>query len=226
MDAEKVLKDFEKGYITAEQLRDYLYHKEDMQNIRKRAISALLSTIPGEDPKREGLLETPDRVARMYDEIFGGYEMDPGVILSKTFAVDKVKEVEAGDIYQNGIVVVKDIPFYSHCEHHMVPFIGKVWVAYIPKERVVGLSKIARVVECFARRLQIQERMTTQIADVMEEVLQPLGVMVVIEAEHLCMAMRGVKKPGTNTVTSAVRGVFVDNASAREECMGLFGLQK
>ena len=226
MDAEKVLKDFEKGYITAEQLRDYLYHKEDMQNVRKRAISALLSTIPGEDPKREGLLETPDRVARMYDEIFGGYEMDPLKLLSKTFTVDNVKEIEAGDIYQNGIVVVKDIPFYSHCEHHMVPFIGKVWVAYIPRERVVGLSKIARVVECFARRLQIQERMTTQIADVMEEVLQPLGVMVVIEAEHLCMAMRGVKKPGTNTVTSAVRGVFADNASAREECMGLFGLQK
>lgn len=226
MDAEKVLKDFEKGYITAEQLRDYLDHKEDMQNTRKKAISALLSTIPGEDPKREGLLETPDRVARMYDEIFGGYEMDPISLLSKTFAVDKVKEVEAGDIYQNGIVVVKDIPFYSHCEHHMVPFIGKVWVAYIPRERVVGLSKIARVVECFARRLQIQERMTTQIADVMEDVLQPLGVMVVIEAEHLCMAMRGVKKPGTNTVTSAVRGVFADNVSAREECMGLFGLQK
>lgn len=226
MDAEKLLKDFEKGYITAEQLRDYLDHKEDMQNTRKKAISALLSTIPGEDPKREGLLETPDRVARMYDEIFGGYEMDPISLLSKTFAVDKVKEVEAGDIYQNGIVVVKDIPFYSHCEHHMVPFIGKVWVAYIPRERVVGLSKIARVVECFARRLQIQERMTTQIAGVMEEVLQPLGVMVVIEAEHLCMAMRGVKKPGTNTVTSAVRGVFADNASAREECMGLFGLQK
>lgn len=191
---------------------------------RQLAVYQLLSTIPHEDPKREGLLDTPYRVAKMYNEIFGGYEMDPLEILNKTFAVDD-EDDDAG-LYQQGIVVVKDIPFYSHCEHHMVPFIGKVWVAYIPTKKVVGLSKIARLVECYARRLQIQERMTTQIADALVEALHPLGVMVVIEAEHLCMAMRGVKKPGTNTVTSAVRGVFAEDSAARAECMSLFGLQK
>lgn len=226
MDADKLLHDFLRGAISEDQLRDQARMETCKKAMRKDAISMLLDSIPGEDPKREGLLETPDRVARMYDEIFGGYGMNPAEVLSKTFAVDKANEITAGDIYQSGIVVVKDIPFYSHCEHHMVPFIGKVWVAYIPSERVVGLSKIARVVEGYARRLQIQERMTTQIADAIEDALRPLGVMVVIEAEHLCMAMRGVKKPGTNTVTSAVRGVFADKPEAREECMSLFGLQK
>ena len=191
---------------------------------RQLAVYQLLSTIPHEDPEREGLLDTPYRVAKMYNEIFGGYEMDPLEILNKTFTVDD--EDDGAGLYQQGIVVVKDIPFYSHCEHHMVPFIGKVWVAYIPTKKVVGLSKIARLVECYARRLQIQERMTTQIADALVEALHPLGVMVVIEAEHLCMAMRGVKKPGTNTVTSAVRGVFAEDGAARAECMSLFGLQK
>ena len=191
---------------------------------RQLAVYQLLSTIPHEDPEREGLLDTPYRVAKMYNEIFGGYAMDPLEILNKTFTVDDGDD-DAG-LYQQGIVVVKDIPFYSHCEHHMVPFIGKVWVAYIPTKKVVGLSKIARLVECYARRLQIQERMTTQIADALVEALHPLGVMVVIEAEHLCMAMRGVKKPGTNTVTSAVRGVFAEDGAARAECMSLFGLQK
>ncbi len=226
MNAEKLLKDFLNGEISESQLRGHMYRENCKKAMRKEAVKMLLDSIPGEDAKREGLLETPDRVARMYDEIFGGYSMDPKVVLNKTFTVDKAEQVRAGDIYQNGIVVVKDISFYSHCEHHMVPFIGKAWVAYIPTDKVVGLSKIARVVEGFARRLQIQERMTTQIADALEEVLQPQGVMVVVEAEHLCMAMRGVKKPGTNTVTSSVRGVFAENPVAREECMALFGLQK
>lgn len=226
MNADKMLKDFLSGKISEAKLRADVTMKTCQMSQRKDAIKMLLDSIPGENSKREGLVETPDRVARMYDEIFGGYEMDPLAVLNKTFTVDKAEQVRAGDIYQNGIVVVKDISFYSHCEHHMVPFIGKAWVAYIPTDKVVGLSKIARVVEGFARRLQIQERMTTQIADALEEALQPQGVMVVIEAEHLCMAMRGVKKPGTNTVTSSVRGVFAENDAARAECLNLFGLQK
>ena len=226
MNAEQMLNDFLCGKLSETDLRVEMAKQTCKMAQRKDAVKMLLDSIPGEDSKREGLVETPDRVARMYDEIFGGYEMNPLEVLNKTFTVDKAEQVRAGDIYQNGIVVVKDISFYSHCEHHMVPFIGKAWVAYIPTDKVVGLSKIARVVEGFARRLQIQERMTTQIADALEEALQPQGVMVVIEAEHLCMAMRGVKKPGTNTVTSSVRGVFAENDAARAECLNLFGLQK
>lgn len=226
MNADTMLNDFLCGKISEAELRDRAARQKCKMSQRKDAVKMLLDSIPGENSRREGLVETPDRVARMYDEIFGGYEMDPLEVLNKTFTVDKAEQVRAGDIYQNGIVVVKDISFYSHCEHHMVPFIGKAWVAYIPTDKVVGLSKIARVVEGFARRLQIQERMTTQIADALEEALQPQGVMVVIEAEHLCMAMRGVKKPGTNTVTSSVRGVFAENDAARAECLNLFGLQK
>lgn len=197
-------------------------------NKRKEAIATLLSSIPNEDPSREGLLETPKRVANMYEEIFGGYEMDPHEILSKTFDSGKLHDSEEtpGDIYANGLVIVKDIPFYSHCEHHMVPFFGHAHVAYIPGERVVGLSKIARLVECYARRLQIQERLTNQIADSIIQELDPLGVMVVIQAEHLCMAMRGVKKPGANTITSSVYGVFTSNSEARAEVLSLLGLKK
>ena len=226
MNAEKMLKAFLCGKLSEAELRAEMSRQAGKMAQRKEAVKMLLDSIPGEYSKREGLVETPDRVARMYDEIFGGYEMNPLEVLNKTFTVDKAEQVRAGDIYQSGIVVVKDISFYSHCEHHMVPFIGRAWVAYIPTDKVVGLSKIARVVEGFARRLQIQERMTTQIADALEEALQPQGVMVVIEAEHLCMAMRGVKKPGTNTVTSSVRGVFAENDAARAECLNLFGLQK
>lgn len=194
---------------------------EVVKKIREEAVKNLLSTIPTEDPEREGLVGTPDRVARMYEEIFGGYEMDPHKILSKRF--------KAGEAEDKGMVVVKDIPFYSHCEHHMVPFFGHAHVAYIPKENgeVVGLSKICRLVECFARRLQIQERLTAQIADCINEELNPLGVMVVIQAEHLCMSMRGVKKPGSNTVTSVGRGVFMDNSNnARAEFMSMLDLNK
>lgn len=202
------------------------YHQQIDQ--RKSAIEVLLASIPGEDPSREGLLETPKRVANMYEEIFGGYEMDPHEILSKTFDAGKMHddEEEAGDIYANGLVLVKDIPFYSHCEHHMVPFIGHAHVAYIPNERVVGLSKIARLVECYARRLQIQERLTNQIADSIIQELDPMGVMVVIQAEHLCMAMRGVKKPGANTITSSVHGVFASTSEARAEVLSLLELKR
>ena len=195
---------------------------------RETAIKMLLGSIPGEDPEREGLKETPHRVAMMYEEIFGGYEMFPGDILAKTFDSGKMHEElhdEDIDIYTNGIVIVKDIPFYSHCEHHMVPFFGHVHIAYVPGQRVVGLSKLARLVECYARRLQIQERLTNQIADAIKEILQPSGVMVVVQAEHLCMAMRGVKKPGSNTVTSSVSGVFASNGDARAEVLSLINIK-
>ena len=194
---------------------------------RKHAVFELLSSIPGEDPTREGLEETPKRVALMYEEIFGGYEMDPHQILSKTFDAGIMHDEDCDeDIYTNGLVIVKDISFYSHCEHHMAPFIGKAYIAYVPGERVVGLSKLARLVECFARRLQIQERLTNQIADTIQEELHPAGVMVVIQAEHLCMAMRGVKKPGTKTVTSSVKGVLATNSTARAEVLSLLGIQE
>ena len=195
---------------------------------RTQAIKMLLETIPGENAEREGLLETPKRVANMYEEIFGGYEMDPATILSKTFDAGNTHDDECVpvDVYVNGIVIVKDIPFFSHCEHHMVPFIGKVNIAYVPKDRVVGLSKLARLVECFARRLQIQERLTNEIADAIIENLDPVGVMVTVQAEHLCMTMRGVKKPGAKTVTSSVSGCFADNSAARNEALSLMGVNK
>ena len=149
---------------------------------------------------REGLADTPNRVARMYEEIYKGMEEDAAVHLSKTFAVDS-----------NEIVVEKDITFYSTCEHHLMPFYGKAHIAYLPDGRVVGLSKLARTVEVYARRLQIQEQMTTQIAEAIMEHLKPQGVMVMVEAEHMCMTMRGVSKPGSRTVTMAARGCFQDN---------------
>lgn len=174
------------------------------------AVKVLLKAL-GENPEREGLKDTPNRVARMYTEIFSGYEQTPEEILGRDFD---------GEGYQD-MVLVKDIPFYSHCEHHMVPFYGVAHIGYVPKDRVVGLSKLARLVECFARRLQIQERMTSQIADAIESVLEPEGVAVVVTAEHMCMTMRGVQKPGAKTTTSAMRGVFFENASARAEFLSL-----
>ncbi len=178
---------------------------------RKNAVSDLLFSI-GEDLNREGLLDTPKRVAKMYDEIFSGYKMDPEAILKTTFNDEEHQEM----------VIVKDIPFYSHCEHHMVPFFGLAHVAYIPNGGVVGISKLARLVDCYAKRLQIQERMTSSIADDIMRVLNPLGAAVLIEAEHLCMTMRGVQKPGTKTITSAMRGVFLDDTNnARMEFLSL-----
>ncbi len=175
----------------------------------KAAVSELLEAI-GEDPARDGLVETPRRVASMYEELFSGLHDDPARHLEVTFAAD-----------HDEMVMVRDIPFASLCEHHLVPFLGKAHVAYIPAEdgRITGLSKLARLVDGYARRLQVQERMTTQIADAVAEVLRPRGVLVVIEAEHLCMSMRGVKKPGTVTVTSSVRGLFRSDVATRAEAM-------
>jgi GTP cyclohydrolase IA len=165
----------------------------------------------GEDPDREGLRETPARVARMYSEIFSGLHEDPGEHLKATFEVD-----------HDELVLVRDIPLYSVCEHHLLPWFGKAHVAYIPGEdrRVTGLSKLARLVEGFARRPQVQERLTSQIADTLVRMLSPIGVLVVVEAEHLCMSMRGVKTPGAVTVTSAVRGHFLTSPPARAEVLG------
>ncbi len=166
----------------------------------------------GEDPDREGLLDTPARVARMYEEVFAGLTEDPARHFEVTF-----------DEHHEEMVLVKDIPFYSMCEHHLVPFFGKAHVAYIPASdgRICGLSKLARLVEAFAKRPQVQERLTSQIADTLIEQLDPQGVIVVLEAEHMCMSMRGVKKSGSQTVTSAVRGVFEKSAPIRAEALSL-----
>jgi GTP cyclohydrolase I len=173
------------------------------------AIRELLVAV-GEDPDRDGLVDTPVRVARMYAEIFAGLHQDPTQHLKVTFEAN-----------HDEMVMVRDIPCASACEHHLLPFIGKAHVAYIPGDegRITGLSKIARLVDGFARRPQVQERLTTQIADEMERVLEPKGVLVVIEAEHLCMSMRGVNKAGSTTVTSAVRGLFRHNVATRAEAM-------
>lgn len=177
------------------------------QNKIKEAITLLLEGI-GEDVQREGLRETPDRIARMYAEIFSGMEEDAGIHLSKTFLTVSEEGFSTGE---SGMVLEKDIVFYSMCEHHFMPFYGKAHVAYIPDGRVVGLSKLARTVEVYAKRPQIQEQMTVQIAEAIMEYLRPKGVMVMLEAEHMCMTMRGVKKPGSKTVTSAARGSYRDN---------------
>ncbi|KAB1086831.1 GTP cyclohydrolase I FolE [Neorhizobium galegae] len=158
----------------------------------------------GDDPAREGLLDTPKRVAASYSELFSGYEQSPEDVLGRIF-----EEVSGYD----DIVLVRDIPFFSHCEHHMLPIIGKAHVAYLPNGRVLGLSKIARVVEIFGRRLQTQENMTAQIANAIEETLKPRGVAVMIEAEHLCMEMRGVQKQGSHTMTTTFTGEFKANAA-------------
>ncbi len=175
----------------------------------ERAVREILEAI-GEDPERDGLRDTPARVARMYTETCAGLHEDPSRHLKVTF-----------DAGHDEMIMVRDIPLYSMCEHHLVPFYGQAHVAYIPNVdgRVTGLSKVARLVEGFARRPQVQERLTTQVADEIEATLLPRGVLVVIEAEHLCMSMRGIRKPGASTVTSAVRGVFRDDVSARMEAM-------
>lgn len=182
----------------------------DKEKIR-RAVRDILEAI-GEDPDREGLAGTPDRIARMYEEIYSGLNEDPRKHLEIFFQDEKHEE----------LVLVKDISFYSTCEHHLVPFFGKAHIAYIPKGgKLTGLSKLARVVETVARRPQLQERITKTIADSIMEVLSPYGVVVVVEAEHMCMTMRGIKKPGSKTITSAVRGIFEKDASSRAEVMSL-----
>jgi GTP cyclohydrolase I len=176
----------------------------------EEAVRLILEAI-GEDPGREGLLDTPKRVAKMYEEVFSGLNEDPKQHFETIFSEDHEE-----------LVLVKDIPFYSMCEHHLVPFFGKAHVAYIPQNgRVTGLSKLARAVEAVAKRPQLQERITSTVADSIMEKLNPHGVMVVVEAEHMCMTMRGVKKPGSKTVTTAVRGVLAEDAIARSEVLSL-----
>ncbi|QSX08522.1 GTP cyclohydrolase I FolE [Alkalibacter rhizosphaerae] len=180
----------------------------DKERIEKAVREILIAV--GEDPDREGLLDTPKRIAKMYEEIFSGLTDDPSKHLEIYFQQEKYEE----------LVLVKDIPFHSVCEHHLVPFFGKAHVGYLPKNgKLTGLSKLARVVETVAKRPQLQERLTATVADIIQEKLEPYGVIVVIEAEHMCMTMRGVKKPGSKTITSAVRGVFASDAKARSEVM-------
>lgn len=174
-----------------------------------RAVRELLLAI-GEDPDREGLRDTPKRVAQMYAETAAGFDLDPADVLSVQFDEDHQE-----------MVLMRDTPFYSLCEHHLLPFFGTAHVAYIPRGKVVGISKLARAVDVFAKRPQVQERLTSQIADAVMEVVQPEGVAVVLRAEHLCMAMRGVRKPGSSIVTSALRGVFVANGPTRAEALSL-----
>ncbi len=176
------------------------------------AVTAILRAV-GEDPEREGLLSTPNRVARAYDELLIGYRVDPVALLNNALF----------DVSYSEMVIVTDIDFYSLCEHHMLPFYGKAHVAYIPDKKVVGLSKIPRIVEVFARRLQIQERMTRQIAELIDELLNPLGVAVVIDGLHMCMAMRGAKKANARMRTSALLGTFKENQKTRSEFMDHIG---
>jgi GTP cyclohydrolase IA len=177
----------------------------------ERAVREILLAI-GEDPDRDGLRDTPARVARAYTEQFAGLGLEPSDVLATIFDAD-----------HDEMVIVRDIELYSTCEHHLVPFVGMAHVGYIPNEKgqITGLSKLARLVDVFARRPQVQERMTSQIADALMETLEPRGVIVIIEAEHLCMSMRGVRKPGAKTVTSAVRGSFLSSESTRAEAMSL-----
>lgn len=177
----------------------------------KQAVQLMLEGI-GEDIHREGLRETPDRIARMCEELYGGMNEDAGTHLCKVFHVENSE-----------MVLEKDITFYSTCEHHMLPFYGKVHIAYVPDGKVVGLSKLARTVEVFARRLQIQEQLTGQIADALMEHMQPKGVMVMIEAEHMCMTMRGIRKPGSKTVTTAMLGCFEKDAALQDRFFQLLG---
>ena len=175
----------------------------------KQGVLLILEGI-GEDPSRRGLRETPERVARMYEEIFYGRNIDPVQII-KTLASDRHDE----------IVLVRDIPFYSMCEHHLLPFLGVAHVAYLPAKRLMGISKLARIVDLYSRRLQVQERLTTDIAECIMLSIKPRGALAIIEAEHLCMTMRGVKKPGARTVTSVVRGIFRKNPATRAEVISL-----
>ncbi len=177
----------------------------------KQAIELILEAI-GEDKTREGLVDTPKRVAEMYEEIFSGYETDASRFVTVRFSEN-----------HDEMVLVKDIPFYSVCEHHLIPFLGKAHVAYIPAKdgKITGISKLARVVDVTARKLQLQERFTTEVANILEKTLQPRGVIVVVEAEHLCMSMRGVNKPGSKTVTSAVRGIFRTSEATRAEALSI-----
>ncbi len=198
-------------------------HDADMSTIpiptpdeAREHIRALIRFI-GDDPDREGLLKTPERVIGAMRDFFAGYQSDPASLLERTFA-------DTGGYDE--LVLMTDIEVYSHCEHHMVPFVGRCHVAYIPNGRVVGLSKIARVVDAFAKRLQIQEKLTAQIADTIEQTLKPQGVAVILEAQHYCMCYRGIRKPGSMTTTSKLHGVFMDDPAARQELFTLIASQR
>jgi GTP cyclohydrolase I len=187
----------------------------DVDRPSRAEVEAAVRTIirwAGDDPRRDGLAETPSRVARAFEEFFAGYAQDPAEILQKTF-----EEIEGYD----EMITLRGIPFESHCEHHLAPIIGHAWIAYIPNGRVVGISKLARVVDVFAKRLQIQEAMTAQIANVINQVLNPLGVAVVVKAKHHCMSTRGIHKTGTDLVTSRMLGCFRENAVTRQEFLAL-----
>jgi GTP cyclohydrolase I len=193
-----------------------LVENNDSKPSREEADDAIRTLLrwAGDDPNREGLLDTPARVVRSYEEFFAGYEADPEDLLNRTF--------EETDGYDE-MVLLKDIRFESHCEHHMAPIIGKAHIAYLPKTRVVGISKLARLVEMYTKRLTIQEKMTSQIANTLNEVLQPQGVAVVIEAAHQCMTTRGVHKPGITMVTSRMLGAFRESPSTRREFLSMVG---
>jgi len=190
------------------QFKDGPVLNAEFKNLVAGAISTILEAV-GEDPSRSGIADTPSRVARMYDELLSGYKTDPVELLNNALF----------DVEYDEMVVVKDIDFYSMCEHHMLPFYGHASVGYIPEDKVIGLSKIPRIVDMFARRLQVQERMTQQIATFLDDLIKPRGVAVVVEASHLCAAMRGVKKQRTRMLTSAMLGAFRDNPSTRAEFM-------
>jgi GTP cyclohydrolase I len=203
-----------KTWILAENDNENSAHKNGRQDVDPQkealesAVKAILANV-GEDPEREGLQRTPHRVAKMYDELLAGYDVDPVALVNGALF----------DVEYDEMVVVKDIEFFSMCEHHMLPFFGRAHVAYIPGKKIIGLSKIPRMVEMFARRLQVQERMTRQIAEMIEEVLDPQGVAVVVEGSHMCSMMRGVKKEHPRMVTSTMRGSFKENAMTRNEFM-------
>jgi GTP cyclohydrolase I len=192
-----------------------LSSRVDVGRPNKADVESALRTIirwAGDDPTRPGLIDTPSRVARAFQEYFAGYAQDPSLILEKTF-----EEIEGYD----EMIVLRGIPFESHCEHHMAPIMGKAWVAYVPSGRVVGISKLARVVDVYARRLQIQEKMTAQIANTIDEILKPQGVGVILKATHHCMTTRGVHKPDTDLVTSRMLGCFRDNPPTRQEFLSM-----
>ena len=193
-----------------------MHHPATERPTRAEAEAAIRTLLrwAGDDPNREGLVDTPARVARAYEEFFAGYEVDPVALLERTF--------EETDGYDE-IVLLRDIRLESHCEHHMVPIIGRAHVAYLPHRRVVGISKLARVVEASAKRLQIQEKLTAQIANTLQEVLQPKGVAVIIKAAHQCMTTRGIHKPGVTMVTSRMLGTFRDNPATRRELLTMVG---
>lgn len=189
------------GRHAEENVQEFI-RKENIES----AVRSILANV-GEDPERQGLLGTPDRIARMYDEVLGGYNVN----------LEKLVNGALFDVAYDEMIVVKDIEFYSMCEHHMLPFFGRAHVAYIPSDKVIGLSKIPRIVEMFARRLQVQERMTRQIADTIDEILSPQGVAVVIEGNHMCSMMRGVKKQEASMITSAMLGCFKKSDKTRNE---------